>query len=80
MNEYPRAMRTEIFMSNVSLARIMYGSSEGPRSNHGPHAAGSSLPAAPSPVSNHSDGRETHDTMTLESLLHKAWEVLSAKR
>ena len=80
MNEYPRAMRTEIFMSNVSLARIMYGSSEGPRSDYGPHAAGSSLPAAPSSVSSHSDGSDTHDELTLESLLHKAWEALSAKR
>ncbi len=80
MNEYPRAMRMEIFMPNVSLARIMYGSSEGPRSDYGPHASGSSFPDASSSVSSHSNGSETHDEVTLESLLHKAWEALSAKR
>ena len=80
MNEYPRAMRTEIFMSNVSLARIMYGSSEGPRSNYGPHAAGSSLPAAPSRFRVILTAARRMMTVTLESLLHKAWEALSAKR
>jgi hypothetical protein len=80
MNEYPRAMRTEIFMSNVSLARIMYGSGEGPRSDYGPHASVSSLPAAPSFASSASGGSEMHGALTLESLLHKAWQALSAKR
>jgi hypothetical protein len=80
MNEYPRAMRTEIFMSNVSFARIMYGSSEGPRSNSELNSSGSSWPAAPSFVASPSRGSETHDVLTLESLLHKAWQALSAKR
>jgi hypothetical protein len=80
MNEYPHAMRTEIFMSNVSFARIMYGSSEGPRSNSGLNSSGSSWPAAPSFVASSSHGSETHDALTLESLLHKAWQALSAKR
>jgi len=80
MNEYPRAMRTEIFMSNVSFARIMYGSSEGPRSNSGLNPSGSSWPAAPSFVASPPQGSETHDALTLESLLHKAWQALSAQR
>ncbi len=67
-------------MSNVSLARIMYGSSEGPRSDYGPHSSGSSLPAAPSFASSASGGSEMHGVLTLESLLHKAWQALSAKR
>jgi len=67
-------------MSNVSFARIMYGSSESPRSDYDLHTSASSLPAAPSFVSGNSDGNEAHDALTLESLLHKAWVVLSAKR
>jgi hypothetical protein len=80
MNEYPRAMRAETFMSNVSLARIMYGSSEGPRSNSSLNSSGSSMPVAPSFVACSSHGSETHDARTLESLLHKAWQALSTKR
>jgi hypothetical protein len=79
MNEYPRAMRMETFMSNVSLARIMYGSGEGPRRDHGLDSSGISFPAAPSFVAS-SRGSETHDALTLENLLHKAWQALSAKR
>jgi hypothetical protein len=67
-------------MSNVSFARIMYGSSEGPRSNSGLNSSGSSWPAAPSFVASPSHGSETHDALTLESLLHRAWQALSAKR
>jgi hypothetical protein len=73
-------MRTETFMSNVSLARIMYGSSEGPRSNSFLNSSGSSLPVAPSIVASSSHGSETHKALTLESLLHKAWQALSTKR
>jgi hypothetical protein len=80
MNEYPRAMRTEIFVPNVSFARIMYGSSEGPRSNSGLNSSGSSWPAAPPFAVGSARGSETHDVLTLESLLHKAWQALSAKR
>src|SRR5260370_7044625 len=72
MNEYPPAVRMEIFMSNVSFARIMYGSTEGPRSNSGLNSSGNSWPAAPSFVASPSHGSETHDALTLESLLHKA--------
>jgi hypothetical protein len=67
-------------MSNVSFARIMYGSSEGPRSNSGLNSSGSLWPAAPSFVASPSHGSETHDALTLESLLQKAWQALSAKR
>ena len=67
-------------MSNVSLARIMYGTSEGSRNDYGPHSSGNSLPAAPSFVSSNSDRSDSYNTLTLESLLHKAWEALSAKR
>jgi hypothetical protein len=80
INEYPRAMRAEMFMSNVSLARIMYGSGDGPRSDYGLNSSESSFPAAPSFASSRSRGSETHDAPTLESLLHKAWQALSAKR
>ena len=81
MNEYPRAMRMEMFMSNLSFARIMYGSSEGPRSNSGLNSSGSPWPAASSFVASSSQGSsETHDVLTLENLLHKAWQALSAKR
>ena len=67
-------------MSNVSFARIMYGSSEGPRSNSSLNSSVSSWPATPSFVASLSHGSETHDALTLESLLHKAWQALSAKR
>jgi hypothetical protein len=80
MNKYPRAMRTEMFMSNVSLARIMYGSSEGPRSNSRLNSPGSSSPVAPSFVASSSHGSETQDALTLARLLHKAWQALSTKR
>jgi hypothetical protein len=80
MNEYPRVPRTEIFMPNVSLARIMYGSSEGPRSDSGLNTSASSWPAARSSVASSSHGDETHDALTLEDLLHKAWQALSLKR
>jgi hypothetical protein len=73
-------MRTEIFMPNVSFARIMYGSSEGPRSNSGLNSSGNSWPAAPAFAVSSARGSETHDVLTLESLLHKAWQALSAKR
>jgi hypothetical protein len=67
-------------MSNVSFARIMYGSSQDPRSNSGLNSSGSSWPAAPPFVAGPSHGSETHDALTLESLLHKAWQALCAKR
>jgi hypothetical protein len=67
-------------MSNVSLARIMYGSSEGPRSDYGPHSSANSLAAAPSFAPSDSGANASHDALTLESLLQKAWEALSAKR
>ena len=67
-------------MPNVSFARIMYGSSEGPRSNSGLNPSGSSWPAAPPFGVGSARGSETHDVLTLESLLHKAWQALSAKR
>ena len=67
-------------MPNVSFARIMYGSSESPRSNSGLNSSGSSWPAAPSCVASPSHGSATHDALTLESLLQKAWQALSAKR
>ncbi len=67
-------------MPNVSLARIMYGSSEGPRSNSSLNSSGSSLPVAPSFVACSPQGSETHDARTLESLRHKVWQVLSTKR
>ncbi|HEY1470821.1 MAG TPA: hypothetical protein VGF61_17410 [Candidatus Acidoferrum sp.] len=67
-------------MSNVSLARIMYGSSERPRSDSGLDTSGSSWPAASLFVAGSSRDSEPHDALTLEGLLHKAWQALSLKR
>jgi hypothetical protein len=66
-------------MTPLSFARIMYGSSEGMRGGSGLSALGTtSRPALP--VTSSSMATEAHVPLTLESLLQKAWRVLSSKR
>jgi hypothetical protein len=66
-------------MSNLSFARIMYGTSEGVRNGSGLSASTPSPQPEPSIRSSLFPASSTYSSLTLEDLLHKAWQVLSAK-
>ncbi len=66
-------------MSNLSFARIMYGTSEGTR-NNASHGSPTFSSQAPLPI-HRSSSPEAHSEagLTLEMLLHKVWQALSAR-
>lgn len=66
-------------MSNLSLARIMYGSSEGVRTASGLSFSSPSFHTMLSMNSGSSTAPQVHSSLTLQDLLHKAWLVLSTK-
>jgi len=66
-------------MPNLSFARIMFGTSEGARNNSNFGSSGASTRPTFSIPAGSSPDAQTHDGLTLESLLHKAWLALSAK-
>jgi hypothetical protein len=65
-------------MHHLSFARIMYGTSEGIRSDSGLSSIAARWQPTLSLHSN-SPARQAHGLLTLESLLHKAWQALSPK-
>ena len=66
-------------MANLSFARIMYGTSEGVRTNSGLGPSDFSSQTALSTHSISTPDVRWHGGFTLESLLHKAWLALSTK-
>jgi hypothetical protein len=63
-------------MSNLSLARIMYGTSEEVRSSDRFNSPGLS---SISPAADQPNASGNQEPASLEELLHKAWQVLSSK-
>lgn len=66
-------------MSNLSFARIMYGTSESMRNNSSLGSSGYSSQTTFSNYSSSSPDARAHGGLTLENLLHKAWQALSTK-
>jgi hypothetical protein len=64
-------------MTNLSFARIMYGTSEDSQGAMNMNA--SALAAAADPSTNHGRDKAALEIETLGELLHRAWANLSGK-
>jgi hypothetical protein len=63
-------------MTNLSFARIMYGTSEDSQGSMNTTASALTAVSAPS---NHGTENATEEPDTLGELLHRAWTILSRK-
>jgi hypothetical protein len=68
----------ELIMKTLSLARIMYGTSEEFHVSHGVNASPGSASIV-SPSASHAD-KSTVEMDTLGELLHRAWTNLSGRK
>jgi hypothetical protein len=66
-------------MASLSLARIMYGTSEDFHPAHCASAPASSSLTAPPAVENLAAANAAAEPDTLGELLHKAWTILKSK-
>ncbi len=66
-------------MSELSFARIMYGTSEGIRSSAGFSSSGTLSRPANSFGAGSDPGGRSNGLHALENLLHKAWLAVSTK-